>query len=115
MRKTPKKEISKISENEIDYEKLRIDVLKTMIEERSIECKQTKESMISHLKKDDEGKYIRPVQYEKAPDGKFIVKVDLRDSDTCREMGRLIEKGVAQRMNIYSNNRIYYISKQKPL
>jgi hypothetical protein len=115
MSKVTKKEIRKTleSEKEIDYEKLRIDVLKTLISDRGIECKQTKESMVKYLKMDDEGKYIRPIEYEKAPDNKFIIKVDLRDSETCREMGKLVEKGVAQRMNIYSNNKIYYISNQK--
>lgn len=117
MSKVSKKQTSKTSETEkeIDYEKLRIDVLKTMIEDRNINCKHTKEVMVTYLKMDDEGKYIRPIEIEKSSDGKFIIKVDLRDSDTCREMGKLIEKGIAQRMNIYSNNKIYYISKQKPL
>ena len=115
MNEVTKKEIDKTLEKEIDYEKLRIDVLKMLIDERGIECKQTKESMVKHLKMDDEGKYIRPIEYEKAPDNKFIVKVDLRDSDTCRERGKLVEKGLAQRMSIYSNNKVYYISSQKLL
>ena len=117
MSKVSKNEIRKISETEkeVDYEKLRIDILKTMIEDRGINCKQTKEVMVKYLKMDDEDKYIRPVEIEKSSEGKFIIKVDLRDSDTCREMGKLVEKGIAQRMNIYSNNKIYYISKQKPI
>jgi hypothetical protein len=117
MTKISKKEIRKTleSDKQIDYEKLRIDVLKTLVDSRNIECKQTKDSMIKHLKMDDEGKYVRPIEYEKQSDGKYIVKVDLKDSDTCREMGKLIEKGQAQRMNVYSNDRIYYLCNQKPL
>jgi hypothetical protein len=99
----------------INYEKLRLDVLKGLIEDRNIECKQTKETMIKHLKMDDEGLYVRPTITEKQTNGKFIVKVDIRDSQSCREMGRLVEKGQAQRLNIYSNNRIYYLSNQKPI
>lgn len=100
---------------QIEYENLRIDVLKSLIEDRNIECKQTKETMIKYLKMDDEGKYIRPFVTEKQPNGKFIIKVDLRDSQTCREMGKLVEKGQAKRMDLYCKNKIYYLSNQKPL
>lgn len=115
MAKMTKKEISKTlkSDEPIDYEKLRLDVLKSLVESRNIECKPTKDSMIKTLILDDEGKYIRPIDYQKQSDGKFIVGIDIRDSDNCREMGKLVEKGIAQRMNIYSNNRIYYLSNQK--
>ncbi len=115
MAKLSKKEINKTlkSDEPIDYEKLRLDVLKTLVESRNIECKQTKESMIKTLILDDEGKYIRPIEYQKQGDGKFIVGIDIRDSDNCREMGKLVEKGIAQRMNIYSNDRIFYLSNQK--
>ncbi len=115
MGKMTKKEINKTlkSDEPIDYEKLRLDVLKSLIESRGIECKPTKEVMVKNLILDDEGKYIRPVEYEKQNDGKFMVGIDIRDSDNCREMGKLVEKGNAHRTNIYSNNRIYYISNQK--
>lgn len=99
----------------IDYEKLRLDVLKTLVETRNIECKQTKEEMIKYLKLDDEGKYIRPVTYQKQPDETFIVGIALNDGKNLQEMGKLVEKNIAKNMGLYCNNRIHYISKQKLL
>ena len=97
----------------MDYDRLRLDVLKGLIEIRNIECKQSKEEMVKHLIMDDQGKYYRPVTYEKTSDGKFIVGIDIGDSDNCREMGKLVEKGIAQNMKLFANNRVHFISSQK--
>lgn len=115
MSKLTKKSIRDITESgdEIDYEKLRLDVLKGLIDSRGIECKNTKEEMIKNLKLDDEDKYIRPITYEKKPDGTFMVGIDPRDTKNCVEMGKFVEKGIAHRMNLYCNHRIHYISNQK--
>lgn len=115
MGKISKKDIQKtINSNEpFDYEKLRLDVLKGLIESRNIECKQTKDEMVKHLTMDDQGKYIRPVTYQKAPDNKFIVGIDIGDSDNCREMGKLVEKGLAENLRLYYDNRVHFISNQK--
>jgi len=67
------------SDEPIEYEKLRLDVLKTLVDGRNIECKQTKDEMIKHLKLDDEGKYIRPVTYQKQSDETFIVGIAIND------------------------------------
>jgi len=90
-----------------------LDVLKNLIDTRNIECKHTKEEMIKHLLLDDQGKYIRPVTYQKLPEGRFIVGIDIGDSDNCREMGKLVEKGVAENMKMYYDNRIHFTSNQK--
>lgn len=115
MAKTTKKSIRSVVESNepIDYDKLRLDILKGLIDVRGIDCKNTKEEMIKNLRLDDEGKYVRPVTYEKKSDGTFIVGVDINDSNSSIEMGKLVEKGIAYRMNVYSNHRIHYISKQK--
>jgi hypothetical protein len=115
MGKLSKKQIDKTlkSDEPIEYDKLRLDVLKSLVESRNIDCKPTKEVMVKTLIMDDEGKYIRPIEYQKQSDNKFMVGIDIRDSDNCREMGKLVEKGIAHRMNLYSNDRVYYISSQK--
>lgn len=115
MSKISKKDIQRtINTNEpIDYEKLRLDVLKTLIDGRNIECKQNKDEMVKHLQMDDQGKYFRPITYQKSPDGKFIVGIDIGDSDNCREMGKLVEKGIAENLRLYCNNRVHFISNQK--
>jgi hypothetical protein len=115
MSKTNKKDINIIdkSSESIDYNKLRLDILKDLIDGRGIECKQTKEEMIKYLRMDDEDKYIRPITYEKQPENKFMVGIDIRDQIHLIEMGKLVEKGHSQRMKLYCNNRVYYISNQK--
>ena len=107
------KRIPENNDDPVDYEKLRVDVLKLLIDGRNIECKQTKEEIIKHLKLDDEGKYIRPVTYEKEPDGTFIVGIALNDTKNLIEMGQLVSKGIAKNIHRYSNDRIHYNSKQK--
>ena len=116
MGKMTKKQIadSLKSDEPIDYNKLRLDVLKNSVESRNIECKQTKEEMVKYLVMDDNDKYIRPIIYTKHADG-YMVGIDLRDSNNLIEMGKLVEKNIAYRMNLYSNDRIHYISKQKLL
>ena len=65
MARTTKKDIDILNKSSepIDYDKLRLDVLKGLLDSRDIECKQTKEEIIKHLRMDDEGKYIRPITY----------------------------------------------------
>jgi len=115
MAKTTKRDIDIINKSSepIDYDKLRLDVLKGLIDGRDIECKQTKEEMIKHLRMDDADKYIRPITYEKQAENKFMVGIDIKDHIHMVEMGKLVEKGHAQRMGLYCNNRVHYISNQK--
>jgi len=115
MGKISKKNIQKaiMSDEPFDYEKLRLDVLKGLIESRNIECKQTKDEMVKYLKMEDQGKYIRPITYQKQYDGRFIVGIDISDSDNCREMSKLMEKGLAENLRLYYNNRVHFISNQK--
>jgi hypothetical protein len=112
MSKVTKKEINNIlkEENLIDYEKLRLDVLKSLVDGRNIECKNTKDEMIKFLKLDDEGKYIRPVTYEKYESGKYIIGVDLKDQPNILKMNKLVETNQSQKLNLYTNDRLHYIS-----
>ncbi len=96
----------------MEYDKLRLDVLESMICSRSIECKMTKNDMIKHLKLDDEGKYIRDTLQEKVKDG-FIISIDIKNRSHMNEISRLVEKRDAKSLNRYNNGRINYLSKQK--
>ena len=98
---------------EIDYEKLRLDVLQKLIDERGISCKNKKDEIIKHLKMDDDGKYIRETTYEKNDKNTFLVGIDIRNQKQLIEMGNLIFKKEASRLNRYADNRIWYISNQK--
>lgn len=101
--------------SEVDYNKLRLDVLEKLVYSRGIECKMNKTEMIKTLKLDDEGKYRPPMNetsYEKS-DGGFIVSIDLSNRDHLVQVGNLILKKEAKNLNRFANGMVYYWSKQK--
>jgi hypothetical protein len=100
---------------EIEYEKLRLDVLQKMIEDRDIICKSTKTEIIKHLKMDDSGKYILETTYEKYDKDSFLCGIDMRNQKHLIDMGKLVEKKESIRYNMYTGNRVYYVTKQKLL
>ena len=100
---------------EVDYSKLRLDVLEKMIYSRGIECKMKKDEMVKILKLDDEGKYSPPMNatvYEKS-EGGFNVGIDIRNQSDLIQIGKLTEKKDAKSLNRYSDNRLWYWSKVK--
>jgi hypothetical protein len=101
--------------SEVDYTKLRLDVLEKLIQSRGIECKNKKDEMVKMLKLDDEGKYQIPMvntTYEKWESG-FNVGIDIKNQSDLVQMGKLVEKKDAKSLNRYSDNRVWYWSKQK--
>lgn len=93
---------------EVDYKKLRLDLLVDLVCSRQIECKDNRTDMIRKLKLDDEGKYSRETTVEKNGDN-FLIGIDSFYQDLMVKMGKLIEKGEATRSH-YSYGRHYYIS-----
>jgi len=98
--------------SEIEYDKLRLDILIKLIDERGIPCKNKKDEIIKYLVMDDEGKYIRETTYEKTTGG-YIVGIDLKNKNHMIQMGNLILKKEARNLNRYSDNRLNYWSTQK--
>jgi hypothetical protein len=96
----------------MDYDKLRLDVLTKLIDERGITCKNKKDEMIKYLKMDDEGKYVRETTYEKYQ-GRFLVGIDLKNGPHLIQMGKLVEKKEASPKGLYASDRIYFIANQK--
>jgi len=97
---------------EIDYNKLRLDVLIKLIDERGITCKAKKDEIIKYLKLDDDGKYVRDTTYEKW-EGRYLVGIDLKNHVHLIQMGKLVEKKEAHPKGLYASDRIYYIASQK--
>lgn len=97
---------------EIDYEKLRLDVLTKLIDERGISCKNKKDEMIKYLILDDQDKYIRETTYVKDGVG-YMIGIDIKNKDHLMQMGKLIEKKEARNLHIYADNRLQYWCKQK--
>jgi hypothetical protein len=97
---------------EIEYDKLRLDILQRLIDERGITCKNKKDEMVKYLIMDDEGKYIRETTYEKR-DGGFNVGIDIKNKPHQQQMSKLIEKKEAKYLNRYEDHRIMYWSNQK--
>ena len=100
---------------EVDYTKLRLDVLEKLIYSRGIECKMKKEEMVKMLKLDDQGKYSLPMKettYEKSENG-FVVGIDLKNHTHLVQMGNLILKKEARNLMRFANGMVYYWAKQK--
>ena len=74
----------------------------------------TKKGIIEILKQDDQGKYIWETTYEKSMSG-FIIGIDIRNNEHLHQIGKLIEKKEARRLDRYCDNRIQYWSQQKLL
>ena len=94
----------------VDYSKLRLDVLEKIIYQRGIDCKLKKDEMIRMLKLYDDGKYVEPMletTYDKYESG-FTIGIDLRNHTQLVQMGKLVEKREAKRLNRYASGRIYY-------
>ena len=94
----------------VDYSKLRLDVLEKIIYQRGIDCKLKKDEMIRMLKLYDEGKYVEPMletTYDKYESG-FTIGIDLRNHTQLVQIGKLVEKREAKRLNRYASGRVYY-------
>ena len=101
--------------SEMDYSKLRMDVLEKMIQSRGVDCKMKRDEMIKVLKLDDDGKYEPPMNntiYEKY-EGGFNVGIDIRNHSDLVQIGKFVEKKDAKSLNRYSDNRLWYWSKIK--
>jgi hypothetical protein len=80
--------------SEVDYSKLRLDVLEKMIHTRGIECK------------------MNNTIYEKS-EGGYNVGIDIRNRSDLLQISKLKEKKDAWSLNRYSDNRVWYWSPQK--
>jgi len=94
---------------EINYNKLRLDILEGLVCSRMIECNDNRTDMVRKLKLDDEGKYIRKTIVEKDGNG-FLIGIDIAMSELSNKMGKLIERGDAK-ITHYAYGRIFYESK----
>jgi hypothetical protein len=101
--------------SEVDYSKLRLDVLEKMIYSRSIECKMKKDEMIRMLKLYDEGKYVEPLRetLHIKEDSGFVIGIDMRNRDHIMQMSKLIEKKEGKSLHRFSDNRVWYWAPQK--
>jgi hypothetical protein len=101
--------------SEVDYSKLRLDVLEKMIYSRSIECKMKKDEMIRMLKLYDEGKYVEPLRetLQIKEDSGFVIGIDMRNRDHIMQMSKLIEKKEGKSLHRFSDNRVWYWAPQK--
>ena len=94
----------------INYDKLRPDVIERLINERGIVRNNTRADAIRKLKLYDDDKYIVETTYEKHEKTKFLVGIDARNWRELSEMGVLVERGNAKKLNYYSDDRLFYSS-----
>ena len=101
--------------NEVDYSKLRQDILQKLVLQRGIECKMKKDEMVKMLKLYDEGKYIEPTKetvHQKDGNG-FVIGIDIKNQNHLLQISKLMEKKEAHSLGRYSDDRIWYWSPQK--
>lgn len=96
-----------------EYEKLRIEILESLIEQRGIKCRKSKSDMVKHLILDDNNQYIRDTIYEKLDRDIHLIGVDVNNHDDLTKIGRLLEKNEVKYFGLYQLNRIYFTSKEK--
>lgn len=82
--------------------------LKKEIDNRDIKCKMVREDMINQLTLQDNEKYIYETLIEKNKSGSSNVGIDIHNTAELIEMGRLVEKGLAKRLGVYSAKRVWY-------
>jgi hypothetical protein len=99
-------------DKEIDYEKLRLDVLKKLCDERDLPTNGNKKELIDNLLLYDKDKYMWETTYEKNGNG-YIVGIDLKNHSHLVQIGNLIFKKEARPLHRFENPRIYYWSNQK--
>ena len=100
-----------MKKKEIDYKKLRPDVLSDLVANRGIECHNTRTDMIRKLKMDDAGVYIRETYIEKFGKDEYLIGVDLKSHNTLVKLSQQITNGNVKNANMYFNNRIHFITK----
>jgi hypothetical protein len=91
-----------------DYQKMKTPDLKKEIDNRDIKCKMVREDMINQLTLQDNEKYIYETLIEKNKSGSSNVGIDIHNTAELIEMGRLVEKGLAKRLGVYSAKRVWY-------
>jgi hypothetical protein len=91
-----------------DYQKMKTPDLKKEIDNRDIKCKIVREDMIKQLTLQDNEKYIYETLIEKNKSGSSNVGIDIHNTAELIEMGRLVEKGLAKRLGVYSAKRVWY-------
>ena len=101
--------------NDVDYSKLRQDVLQKLVIQRGIECKMKKDEMVRMLKLYDDGKYSEPLKetiYYKDTKG-YMVGIDINNQNHLLQISKMMEKKEARLLNRYAEDRIWYWSPQK--
>lgn len=64
--------------------------------------------MIKQLTLHDNEKYIYDTLIEKNKSGSSNVGIDIHNTGELIEMGRLVDKGQAKRLGVYTAKRVWY-------
>jgi hypothetical protein len=98
----------------MNLEKVKLSELKLMAEEHEIPTNLNKEEIIKNLRLVEQGKYIKNTICEKF--GKdYLVGVDIKDHQKLITLSKYVENKEMKRANMYSSDRVYFISPFKYL
>ena len=92
---------------------MKVSEIKMLAESREIPTNTTKEIIIKNLKLSDQDKYILPTTCEKFGKESYIIGVDIKNQQKLVSCGKFVENKEMEKSNIYSSDRVYFISKFK--
>ena len=99
----------------MSYIKMKLNDLKKLAEEFEIPINQTKENLIKDLELVDKDKYLKPTTCEKYNNSEYLIGVDIKNQQKLIACGKFVENKEMRRANMYSSDRIYFISTFKYL
>lgn len=108
------KKVKILDDQNVLYETLKQAQLKMLLEDRDLPTKGNKDEMVKLLQDHDSGKYVRETIVERDGD-LFKIGVAINNQKQLLEISKLIDKQEASRMNMYHSDRIWFLSKQKPI
>jgi phosphoribosylformimino-5-aminoimidazole carboxamide ribonucleotide (ProFAR) isomerase len=98
----------------MNYEKMKLSELRNLAEEHEIPTNSTKDEIIKQLKLVEQEKFIKQTTCEKF--GKeYLVGVDIKDQRKLVTIGRYVENKEMKRANMFSSDRVYFLSTFKYL
>lgn len=94
---------------------MKLAELKKLADEHEIPTNQPKENLIRDLELVQKEKYIKSTTCEKFNNSEYLIGIDIKNQVKLIACGKFVENGEMRRANMYSSDRVYFISTFKYL
>lgn len=99
----------------MNYLKMKLADLKKLADEHEIPTNQSKDNLIKDLELVEKDKYLKSTTCEKYGNSEYLIGVDIKNHIKLVACGKFVENGEMKRANMYSSDRVYFISTFKYL